>query len=163
VIDLQARYTTYRQTGQVDDLLIAIKPVILSSIRGILKPHQRNDEDDLAQCILVEVWSKLATCKGSIKGWVRTITRSRCIDLVRRKTRSYEDQPDGYEGEAKSTGHTFRLPNNLTLREWGVADRLSNGDTVRDIADVLGLTTTTVQRSIASIRRKCATQRYTRG
>jgi DNA-directed RNA polymerase specialized sigma24 family protein len=155
VIELQASYTTYLKTGQVDDLLVAIKPIILSSIRGILKPHQRVDEDDLAQAILVEVWTKLEQCTGNIKAWLRTVTRSRCMDHVRRMRRSYEDQPDGYEAEAKSTGHTFVLPNNLTDRERLVADRLSNGDRVRDIAEVLGLTTTTVQRSIGSIRKKC--------
>jgi DNA-binding NarL/FixJ family response regulator len=50
----------------------------------------------------------------------------------------------------------LRMPDTLTLRERQIAEHLSDGATVREIANELYLTRSTVQRHICKLRRKFA-------
>ena len=152
------RYLTHPDT--LNDLLRELCPVVKAAVRRKLPASLQAQCDDVTQIVLCEVWTNIGRCSGQIKPWVLLMTRFRCLDYIRQQTkakgRNQQPEDDIPERSLTLTGKPLTMPESLTQRERQIADHLSDGATVREIATDLYLTRSTVQRHICKLRRKFA-------
>jgi RNA polymerase sigma factor (sigma-70 family) len=77
VIDLNSSFASYRETGNIDNLLGVIRSYAL----------RRSKDEDIAQDVCIKVWEKITQYdpeRGSFAAWVSVICRNSMTDGKRR-------------------------------------------------------------------------------
>jgi RNA polymerase sigma-70 factor, ECF subfamily len=149
-------------TVSFDALYDRLAPIVLGIALKVLR--DRGQAEEIAQDVLLEVWSNAARfdpTRGSVMGWVSTITRNRSIDRVRSVTASRrreslwalevtEPDPVSCAVEARMRDQEIRGALSLLteLQRRSVEMAVYEGLTAREIADSLGVPLGTIKSRI---------------
>ena len=148
--ELDQAYAAYVATqDSAQDALLA---VVRRYVDRVAWPHLR-DRDDIIQQVTISVWQSLSRYRGKSKfsTWLYHVVRNRLQNS--RRGKHLDQLPEGHEPVASSYStieQSFRDCRNLPKDIQRIANMLTRGYTLNEIAAAQGCSVKTLRRKIAA-------------